>query len=326
MTQILPRRRTYSSISDSTSISEVSNTTKSTSRGNVSLNLTHKNLVGGGEEIFKLYNLLEENDGSNSKIKSPVYKHSLRYVHRKGKILKCKYCTKSFDCTKSINSLLRHMTDKHESVFSETDKLKKQTTITDSFGQGTCVLTNESYRESLIKMCVQHDLPFSFVEWDGFRDHENLLNHNVGSKKIPQITRNTLKLELEKEYKTCKLALVEHLAAVPGKISLTADCWTSRNLIPFIGLTYHYMSSSWELKSNLLILEFIPGKHTGKMLAGVVLTVLDDFKLTDKLCGITTDNGSNNETMMREFEVLFHQKSLDNNTSDVFQPEWQWQR
>ncbi|KAJ1567988.1 hypothetical protein HK096_007910, partial [Nowakowskiella sp. JEL0078] len=155
----------------------------------------------------------------------------------------------SFDCTHSINALQQQLEHHHNSIYHSSDKSNKQRTINESFQKGKVVqmLTNESYRKSITTMCVKHNLPYTFVKWDGFHNHKNLLHPNMGSK-IKQISQNAFKQELDKEYKKCKLALIEHLASVLRKLSFIADCWTSHNLIPFTRLTYHYILSAWEME------------------------------------------------------------------------------
>jgi len=37
-----------------------------------------------------------------------------------------------------------------------------------------------------------------------------------------------------------------------GKISFTLDAWTSRNQLPFLGITAHWVDSEWDLRSTLL--------------------------------------------------------------------------
>nr|GME04251.1 zinc finger BED domain-containing protein RICESLEEPER 2-like [Ipomoea batatas] len=72
--------------------------------------------------------------------------------------------------------------------------------------------------ELLASAVIKHDLPFSFVEYDGIRKWQKYLNPDV-----PCISRNTLVSDITKLYYQEKEKLKQVLANIKNRISLTSD-------------------------------------------------------------------------------------------------------
>ena len=83
------------------------------------------------------------------------------------------------------------------------------------------------------------------------------------------------------------------LNAIPGKLSLTADMWTStQNNDAYLGLTIHYVDSEWNLRNFLLDIIPFTTRHTGINIANSIKSVLMEFHLLEKTLVLTTDNES----------------------------------
>ena len=41
------------------------------------------------------------------------------------------------------------------------------------------------------------------------------------------------------------------LQEAPGKISFTVDAWTSATMVPFLGVTAHWIDKEWRLQDTL---------------------------------------------------------------------------
>jgi hypothetical protein len=92
------------------------------------------------------------------------------------------------------------------------------------------------YRELLIAAIVKHELPFSFVEYDGIREMIRYCH-----KDVPLISRNTAKADLVKMYLLEKQKVKSFLNVCLGRISLTSDMWTSLKTDGYICLTAHFI-------------------------------------------------------------------------------------
>ena len=62
------------------------------------------------------------------------------------------------------------------------------------------------------------------------------------------------------------------------------------------------MNTEWKMCECVLGIRQLEGSHIGECLSAVVLEVLAEFNLSAKVCAITTDNASNNSTMMTILE------------------------
>lgn len=133
------------------------------------------------------------------------------------------------------------------------------------------------------------------------------------------------------------------LQGISSKISFTIDAWTSSNFISFLGITAHWISKEWELKSLLLDFVKLEGSHSGKNIKEAFLKSLKDFGITNKvsffkifkyffkkiekimkfyfiqILAITTDNASNNITFLQEVssELIIDDIEFDNKNQHV---------
>jgi len=66
-------------------------------------------------------------------------------------------------------------------------------------------------------------------------------------------------------------------------LSFTVDAWTSKNQIPFLGISVHWINNEWKLKCTNLDFCVLSGPHTGENLAQKFLEVLYDYKIETKV-------------------------------------------
>lgn len=79
-----------------------------------------------------------------------------------------------------------------------------------------------------------------------------------------------------------------------------------------VAINCHWVDKRFQLQEALLGFKRVQGSHTGQNLASIVFETLEDFNVTKKLFCITTDNASNNTTMMSELSSLLkEQHNLD---------------
>ena len=120
----------------------------------------------------------------------------------------------------------------------------------------------EWYRELLIATIIKHELPFSFVEYNGIREMTRYLHRDV-----PLISRNTVKADLVKMCLLEKQKVKSLLNVCPERISLTSDMWTSLKTDGYICLTAHFIDKNWILSKMVLSFSFMPLPHNGIYLA-----------------------------------------------------------
>ncbi|MBW0559970.1 hypothetical protein O181_099685 [Austropuccinia psidii MF-1] len=80
------------------------------------------------------------------------------------------------------------------------------------------------------------------------------------------------------------------------------NVWTSPNVIAFMDITAHVMSSEFKLTSILIGLQPIEGPHSGAVLAKRFMKVLGIYNLKSSIVCITADNASVNSQMASEMQ------------------------
>ena len=123
-------------------------------------------------------------------------------------------------------------------------------------------ITQEEFREMLAEDIIKHNLPFSFVEYEGTRKIFSYLNSDV-----KHISRNTSKADVLKLYKNEQDDVKNKLKSIPGRICLTSDLWTSIISEGYICLTAHYVDENWKLRNIILNFCHMPPPHTGTLLS-----------------------------------------------------------
>nr|GLL33406.1 zinc finger BED domain-containing protein RICESLEEPER 2-like [Ipomoea trifida] len=158
-------------------------------------------------------------------------------------------------------------------------------------------------RELLASAVIKHDLPFSFVEYDGIRKWEKYLNPDV-----PSISRNTLVSDITKIYFQEKEKLKQVLANIKNRICLTSDVWTACTSEGYICLTGHFVDENWKLNSKILCFAKMPPPHTRVELAAKIYQFLKEWGIERKVFSLTLDNASCNDTMQ---EIVKEQLTLN---------------
>lgn len=87
---------------------------------------------------------------------------------------------------------------------------------------------------------------------------------------------------------------------VPGaRCALSLDNWSSPGTRhSFMGIMATFITEKWEYREALIGFEHLDGAHGGKELAAIVQRVMSKYHLHGRVHCITTDNASNNTSMM----------------------------
>ncbi|CAP79491.1 Pc19g00750 [Penicillium rubens Wisconsin 54-1255] len=80
----------------------------------------------------------------------------------------------------------------------------------------------------------------------------------------------------------------------------------------------------WEYREILLGFQPLSGSHTGVNLSEVVLKLLQQHKITDRVLAVTTDNASNNKTMTSSIQESLQSLELNNATPKNEHAEMNW--
>jgi hypothetical protein len=88
--------------------------------------------------------------------------------------------------------------------------------------------------------------------------------------------------------------LKEKLISATG-IAVTSDIWTSNAMESYLSITVHYISSKWEMESNILKTQHFPERHTGVNISHSIEEVVHSFNIDSKIVGIVHDTCTNAE-------------------------------
>ena len=70
----------------------------------------------------------------------------------------------------------------------------------------------------------------------------------------------------------------------------------------YLGVTIHFIDNNWKLQHFLLDLVHFPGSHTAIRIQELILQVLNDANITEKLLGITMDNAQSMNAAAKELK------------------------
>lgn len=139
-------------------------------------------------------------------------------------------------------------------------------------------------------------LPFQIVEHPDFQEVIHTARTSPVSPPFP--TGKTIQRHLLSTLETTQNSFFDHLPS-NAKISIALDCWTSPFQQAFMAITGYFIDDSWSFREVLLAFEPLHGSHTGANLGRILLQVLEKYNLTQRVLAITTDNASNNATLVQ---------------------------
>ncbi|EED14179.1 hypothetical protein TSTA_103980 [Talaromyces stipitatus ATCC 10500] len=87
-----------------------------------------------------------------------------------------------------------------------------------------------------------------------------------------------------------------------------------------MAVTGYYLDQEWEYQEILLGFEPLSRTHSGINLGEVVLKILHQHQITNRVLAITTDNASNNNTMISSIQESIQSLELNNNSNIIRVP------
>jgi hypothetical protein len=102
-----------------------------------------------------------------------------------------------------------------------------------------------------------------------------------------------------------------------AKLSVALDCWTSPFQQAFMAVTGYFLDQDWNYREILLGFEPLHGNHSGLNLSGVLLGILQQHQIIDRVLAITADNASNNNTLMSCVQEAIQSMELNHNMTII---------
>ena len=259
---------------------------------------------------------------AHKKYKSAVWENYEILVDSKGNEIgraACIWCRKDYlaKSDQGTSGLWKHLRETcrkfpHKKELIEAHKGKDKSQSLLSFTKGTSSEDNkltcwrfdqQLVREALVKMIIKDELPFRFVERDGFKEFCEV---SVPQFKIPSrhsIVRNCFSLFVKEKKK-----LFDSISSHYCRVSLTTDTWTSIQNLSYICLTVHFIDSQWNMHKRLLNFCVIKS-HSGVNIGNAIEFCMNEWGLRKLMC-ITVDNASNNDVAVEQLKKRLVKKSV----------------
>ncbi|KAF2308942.1 hypothetical protein GH714_025281 [Hevea brasiliensis] len=151
----------------------------------------------------------------------------------------------------------------------------------------------DACKEALVKMIIKEELPFRFVEKEGFTE---FLQVAVPQFKIP--SRYTIARDCYQLFISEKKKLSAFIASQCQRVSLTTDTWTSVQNLSYLCLTAHFIYSKWKMQKRILNFTVIKS-HKGVNIGNAIDFCMEEWGLPKVMC-ITVDNASSNDSAVSQ--------------------------
>jgi hypothetical protein len=150
-------------------------------------------------------------------------------------------------------------------------------------------------QQKILKFITTARLPFRIVERTEFKDLLEVAQLAESKLDIPsaRTIRRLLDTTVQEQQQSVLSKLPEG-----SRISIALDCWTSPFNQAFMAISGYFIDQDWNYYEVLLGFEHLHGSHTGDNLSETVIQILQAHGIADRVLSITTDNASNNNTMM----------------------------
>ncbi len=149
----------------------------------------------------------------------------------------------------------------------------------------------------MLKWIVVCDQPYTEPQQQSFIDMIKTLNPEAQT-----ISDKTVHADLMTTFEIKFMQMKNEVNAVPGKISITLDLWTSKNFLSFMAIRGHWLDDDWTYQTKLLDFLYVPDDHSGENLSKILDECLSRYGIPySKILGITLDNAPSNNTL---FEFL----------------------
>ncbi|GAA0171204.1 hypothetical protein LIER_25294 [Lithospermum erythrorhizon] len=139
-------------------------------------------------------------------------------------------------------------------------------------------------RHEISRMVLMHDYPLHMVEHPGFVSFTKSLQ-----PRLDMVSFKTVQGDCVATYLTAKQTLQKVLEAVPGRICLTLDLWTSCRSFGYVFLTGHFVDSDWKVQSKILNVVMEPFPDSDTAFSRAVAACVSDWSLEGKLFSVTVN-------------------------------------
>ena len=130
--------------------------------------------------------------------------------------------------------------------------------------------------------------PLSVVETEKYRDMMEVMDPRYIVPSRKHLSTKLIPNKCEDLNKVMCTALRR-----ASSVSVTVDIWSSRQMRSFLGITAHYISPDWELRSAMLACKPFSERHTAENISAQFEETLTVFDISTKVSHVVSDSASN---------------------------------
>lgn len=210
---------------------------------------------------------------------------------------------KIYDITEATTAAVRHLRKSHKLLARA--GMKRSSGQMDDFVERvekhrSAPLERTTFDNAFVSWAVCDDI--SLRQASSARLNHFLTAINPAAGDLHKTSKTSIRDMILGHYNAAKQQIKGVLAMAVSKIHLSIDAWTSDSKLPLLGICAHFVAADYELKTALIALPFIHGRHTGITLSRIVLEVIQEYEIEEKVGYFMMDNASNNDTMMEELQ------------------------
>nr|GEX91747.1 putative NADH-ubiquinone reductase complex 1 MLRQ subunit [Tanacetum cinerariifolium] len=168
-------------------------------------------------------------------------------------------------------------------------------------------------REQFAGLVIQRSLPFNHFDHEQTtRVIQNTMQlrytHNTMQLRYTHVSRSTLKRDAMRLWLVAKQEIIDSFGNLDACVNLTTDVWSAPHGVPgsYMCVTAHWIEpGTCQMMKRVILFEEFPSPHTGHALFKMLIKVLTNFNLEDKVMSITLDNTSNNTSAMDKLKLKY---------------------
>jgi hypothetical protein len=206
---------------------------------------------------------------------------------------KCHYCKAQLSASGGIGHLRRH----RDSCAAKAARASRPQSLLQFHGDNSVRQWDynaATARTELCRLLATLDLPLGFGGHPAFERYIRRA-HNP---RFHSVCRQTTTSDFVKFFRQRRTVLIDQLQSSVSAVALTFDIWSGNAKEDYISVVAHFVNADWLLEKRVIGMRLIDVSHSGPNIAERVQTVIEEFKLTNKVFSVTLDNASANSNAM----------------------------
>lgn len=216
------------------------------------------------------------------------------------------YCNSCEYFTPVLTNFRTHLTNKHGIEIEAAKSKVVEIALHGIDIEARTPLDKEELQDALCQLIVRRSLPLRATSWPEL--HHLLLVANPETEGALPTSHNTIRLYIQKGWLEAQAKIKDDLLKAQSKIHLGVDVWTSPNTHLFLGITAHFVRKGEARRSKALLGLKEVASQSGESQSYILLPLLTEYGIAEKLGAIIGDNSSTNDTLCRTISSWLKEK------------------